>query len=85
MQLITMILFCEQIPKIDSSSDAGKKPDKVMGNVEFRNIHFRYPSRPDVKVKSRFQDTPVSHKLRVFQNILHKFDKFVWPKTEKYN
>ncbi|KAM6422510.1 LOW QUALITY PROTEIN: ATP-binding cassette sub-family B member 5 [Rhynochetos jubatus] len=35
---------------IDSSSKEGYKPDKLIGEIEFRNIHFSYPSRPDVKV-----------------------------------
>ncbi|GAB0184535.1 ATP-binding cassette sub-family B member 5 [Grus japonensis] len=35
---------------IDSSSKEGYKPDKLIGEIEFRNIHFNYPSRPDVKI-----------------------------------
>ncbi|XP_051465832.1 ATP-binding cassette sub-family B member 5 isoform X2 [Apus apus] len=35
---------------IDSSSKEGYKPDKLVGEIEFRNIHFNYPSRPDVKI-----------------------------------
>nr|XP_013796795.1 PREDICTED: ATP-binding cassette sub-family B member 5 [Apteryx mantelli mantelli] len=35
---------------IDSSSQEGYKPDKLIGEIEFRNIHFNYPSRPDVKI-----------------------------------
>ncbi|KAL0985400.1 hypothetical protein UPYG_G00156410 [Umbra pygmaea] len=31
-------------------SEAGHKPDVIKGNIEFRNIHFTYPSRPEVKV-----------------------------------
>ncbi|KAM7420778.1 hypothetical protein PAMA_015141 [Pampus argenteus] len=37
-------------PCIDSYSDAGFKPDSIMGNIEFKNIHFNYPSRPDIKI-----------------------------------
>ncbi|KAK6491454.1 ATP-dependent translocase ABCB1-like isoform X1 [Huso huso] len=37
-------------PKIDSFSDSGYKPDHIKGNIEFRNVHFTYPSRPDTKV-----------------------------------
>ncbi|KAM7420780.1 hypothetical protein PAMA_015143 [Pampus argenteus] len=37
-------------PCIDSYSDAGFKPDSIMGNIEFKNIHFNYPSRPDTKI-----------------------------------
>ncbi|NXY34317.1 MDR1 protein, partial [Pomatorhinus ruficollis] len=35
---------------IDSSSKEGYKPDKLVGEIEFRNIHFSYPSRPDVTI-----------------------------------
>ncbi|NXG72368.1 MDR1 protein, partial [Baryphthengus martii] len=35
---------------IDSSSKEGYKPEKLIGEIEFRNIHFSYPSRPDVKI-----------------------------------
>ncbi|KAK9513786.1 hypothetical protein VZT92_027292 [Zoarces viviparus] len=41
-------------PSIDSYSEAGFKPDSITGNIEFKNIHFNYPSRPDVKVLHNF-------------------------------
>uniref|UniRef100_A0A8C2HP28 ABC-type xenobiotic transporter n=1 Tax=Cyprinus carpio TaxID=7962 RepID=A0A8C2HP28_CYPCA len=37
-------------PKINSFSEEGYKLDIVKGNIEFKNIHFTYPSRQDVKV-----------------------------------
>uniref|UniRef100_A0A8C1DQ97 ATP-binding cassette sub-family B member 5 n=1 Tax=Cyprinus carpio carpio TaxID=630221 RepID=A0A8C1DQ97_CYPCA len=37
-------------PKINSFSEEGYKLDVVKGNIEFKNIHFTYPSRQDVKV-----------------------------------
>ncbi|XP_041844872.1 ATP-binding cassette, sub-family B (MDR/TAP), member 4 [Melanotaenia boesemani] len=37
-------------PTIDSYSEAGFKPDFIRGNIEFKNIHFNYPSRADVKI-----------------------------------
>jgi len=46
--------FALQEPSIDVSSPRGEKPDKIIGNIEFRNIHFRYPARPEIKVN---QDT----------------------------
>nr|XP_060638834.1 ATP-dependent translocase ABCB1-like [Anolis sagrei ordinatus] len=35
---------------IDSSSNEGFKPDKFRGEIEFKNIHFSYPSRPEVQI-----------------------------------
>ena len=40
----------EQKPKIDSSSDKGEKPEKISGRLEFRNVSFTYPARPEVQV-----------------------------------
>ncbi|KAK5862309.1 hypothetical protein PBY51_017719 [Eleginops maclovinus] len=37
-------------PVIDSYSEAGFKPDSIKGNIEFKNICFNYPSRPDIQV-----------------------------------
>ncbi|XP_070148496.1 ATP-dependent translocase ABCB1-like [Ovis canadensis] len=38
-------------PSINSYSNAGHKPDNIKGNLEFRNVHFHYPSRNEVKVQ----------------------------------
>ncbi|XP_018426935.1 PREDICTED: multidrug resistance protein 1B-like [Nanorana parkeri] len=35
---------------IDSSSNIGHKPDKLIGNIDFKNIHFSYPTRPDTQI-----------------------------------
>uniref|UniRef100_UPI00398F70C7 ATP-dependent translocase ABCB1 n=1 Tax=Pristiophorus japonicus TaxID=55135 RepID=UPI00398F70C7 len=40
----------DQEPLIDSFSESGHKLDQIKGDVEFLNVHFKYPSRPDVKV-----------------------------------
>ncbi|KYO26614.1 hypothetical protein Y1Q_0019105 [Alligator mississippiensis] len=37
-------------PQIDSFSESGYKPDHIRGNLEFCNVYFNYPARPDVKV-----------------------------------
>ncbi|XP_057614396.1 multidrug resistance protein 2 isoform X1 [Chionomys nivalis] len=37
-------------PSIDSFSTKGYKPDSIMGNLEFKNVHFSYPSRSGVKI-----------------------------------
>ncbi|KAK3337811.1 P-loop containing nucleoside triphosphate hydrolase protein [Cercophora scortea] len=36
--------------KIDSLSGEGCKPDKCQGEIQFKNVTFAYPSRPDVEV-----------------------------------
>lgn len=36
----------KHVPKIDSSSPGGKKPEKVDGGLEMRDVFFTYPSRP---------------------------------------
>ncbi|XP_074122734.1 ATP-dependent translocase ABCB1 isoform X4 [Sminthopsis crassicaudata] len=37
-------------PTIDSYSINGHKPDNIKGNLEFKNVHFTYPSRKEVKI-----------------------------------
>ncbi|XP_036036694.1 multidrug resistance protein 2-like isoform X1 [Onychomys torridus] len=37
-------------PNIDSFSTKGHKPDSIMGNLEFKNVHFSYPSRNGVQI-----------------------------------
>lgn len=37
-------------PEIDCFSEAGYKLDKVKGDLEFHNVTFHYPSRPEVKI-----------------------------------
>lgn len=37
-------------PVIDALSRNGKKLDNVKGNIELKNIKFKYPTRPDVEV-----------------------------------
>lgn len=43
-------LYFTQQPSINSFSEEGFKPDMVKGDIEFKGIHFSYPSRQDVKV-----------------------------------
>ncbi|KAK7473472.1 hypothetical protein BaRGS_00035301, partial [Batillaria attramentaria] len=37
-------------PLIDVSSPSGKKLENFRGVIEFRNVHFRYPARTEIKV-----------------------------------
>ena len=45
-----IISLLERTPLIDSWSHTGKKLEKVEGNVKFTDVHFRYPTRPHVRV-----------------------------------
>ncbi|KAM4697414.1 bile salt export pump-like [Rhinophrynus dorsalis] len=40
----------EQTPVIDCMSEEGHKLDQVKGDIEFHNVNFHYPSRPDTKI-----------------------------------
>ncbi|KAL3437552.1 P-loop containing nucleoside triphosphate hydrolase protein [Aspergillus tetrazonus] len=37
-------------PQIDNWSEEGEKLETVEGEIEFRNVHFRYPTRPEQPV-----------------------------------
>ncbi|KAG0500935.1 hypothetical protein HPP92_001007 [Vanilla planifolia] len=43
--------------KIDPSDDSGMTLETLKGNIEFRHISFKYPTRPDVQI---FQDLCLS-------------------------
>ncbi|OEL38003.1 putative multidrug resistance protein [Dichanthelium oligosanthes] len=43
-----------RVPKIDSGSDAGEDLPNVAGDVEFKNVEFCYPSRPESPVLVSF-------------------------------
>ncbi|XP_076093992.1 ATP-dependent translocase ABCB1-like isoform X1 [Mytilus galloprovincialis] len=40
----------ERKPDIDAQEEKGDKLDNIEGDIEFTNVKFRYPSRPDVQV-----------------------------------
>ncbi|XP_039305776.1 multidrug resistance protein homolog 49 isoform X2 [Solenopsis invicta] len=40
----------DHVPSIDSLSKEGRRLDSVKGEIEFRNVAFRYPARKDVQV-----------------------------------
>ena len=44
----------ERKSPIDSLSEAGQKPSKVLGNIAFKGIKFHYPSRDDVPILKEF-------------------------------
>lgn len=41
-----------QKPVIDCMSEDGYKLDRIKGEIEFHNVTFHYPSRPEVKVSA---------------------------------
>ncbi|XP_049919135.1 bile salt export pump-like [Epinephelus moara] len=46
----TIFETVEREPEIDCLSEAGYKLDRVKGDIEFHNVTFHYPSRPEVKI-----------------------------------
>ena len=49
----------DRVPEIDSSSNQGKQPAEMKGDIKFNNIFFNYPSRKDVKILQGFNlDVP---------------------------
>ena len=36
-----------RVPSIDSFDEGGEKPEHIEGNIEFKNVSFVYPSRPE--------------------------------------
>lgn len=40
----------ESVPEIDAESTEGNVPKDVQGHIKFENVHFRYPTRPGVRV-----------------------------------
>ncbi|XP_066054219.1 ATP-dependent translocase ABCB1 isoform X1 [Chamaea fasciata] len=46
----TVFNIIDNEPQIDSYSETGHKPDHIKGNLEFKDVYFNYPSRPDVEI-----------------------------------
>ncbi|KAL0079725.1 P-loop containing nucleoside triphosphate hydrolase protein [Phycomyces blakesleeanus] len=40
----------ERVPEIDPDSSLGSQPANITGDIEFRNVKFTYPTRPDVPI-----------------------------------
>ncbi|KAI8142959.1 putative ABC transporter protein [Fennellomyces sp. T-0311] len=40
----------DRVPVIDPDSNYGVAPSKVIGDIEFRNVKFSYPTRPDIPI-----------------------------------
>nr|CAB3449154.1 unnamed protein product [Digitaria exilis] len=54
----------QRVPMIDSEQDTGKELANVAGEVEFRNVEFCYPSRPESPVFVSFNlRVPAGHTM----------------------
>ncbi|GJM93457.1 hypothetical protein PR202_ga10015 [Eleusine coracana subsp. coracana] len=51
---ISIFALLDRKSEIDSSNDEGLTLDEVKGNIAFRHVSFKYPSRPDVQIFSDF-------------------------------
>lgn len=45
-----IITLLDSRPSIDAQSTEGDIPTDVKGHIRFENVHFRYPTRPGVRV-----------------------------------
>uniref|UniRef100_A0AAR2JHI7 ATP-binding cassette, sub-family B (MDR/TAP), member 4 n=1 Tax=Pygocentrus nattereri TaxID=42514 RepID=A0AAR2JHI7_PYGNA len=45
-----VLMLINRVPDIDNDSEEGENPDHFEGNVRFQDVHFKYPSRPDIPV-----------------------------------
>ncbi|KAM5533130.1 hypothetical protein V8D89_013178 [Ganoderma adspersum] len=45
-----LIRLLDSVPEIDAESPEGEIPKNVTGRIRFENVHFRYPTRPGVRV-----------------------------------
>ncbi|XP_073138937.1 ABC transporter B family member 11-like [Henckelia pumila] len=46
----SIFTLLDQKPEIDSFNDSGTTLENVKGDIEFHNVSFKYPSRPDVQI-----------------------------------
>lgn len=52
-----IIRLIDAKPEIDSESSDGNTLENVTGKIELRDVHFRYPTRPTVRVLRGFNLT----------------------------
>ncbi|KAL6839861.1 hypothetical protein ACP4OV_029671 [Aristida adscensionis] len=51
---ISIFSILDRKSKIDSSTDDGMILENVTGNIDLKNVSFKYPERPDVQIFSDF-------------------------------
>ncbi|TKW16203.2 hypothetical protein SEVIR_5G286300v4 [Setaria viridis] len=51
---VSIFALLDRKSKIDSGSNEGLTLDEVKGDIDFRHVSFKYPSRPDVQIFSSF-------------------------------
>ncbi|KAJ1557969.1 ATP-binding cassette, sub-B (MDR TAP), member 4, partial [Nowakowskiella sp. JEL0078] len=39
-----------RVPEIDTDNDEGAKPEQIQGSIQFTNVNFAYPTRPDITI-----------------------------------
>uniref|UniRef100_A0A803MVM4 ABC transporter B family member 20 n=1 Tax=Chenopodium quinoa TaxID=63459 RepID=A0A803MVM4_CHEQI len=52
--LISVFEIIDRVPKIEPDDASALKPPNVYGSIEFKNVDFCYPTRPEVLVLSNF-------------------------------
>ncbi|CAM0954127.1 unnamed protein product [Alopecurus aequalis] len=50
----SIFMILDRKSQIDSSSEEGSTMELVKGDIDFKHISFRYPSRPDIQIFSDF-------------------------------
>lgn len=59
---------------IDPSDESGRKLENVKGEIEFHNVSFKYPLRPDIQI---LRDLSLKIRAGKVTNKLHfKFSSF---------
>ena len=51
---LSIFALLDRKSEIDSNSNEGLTLDEVKGNIDFRHVSFKYPTRPDVQIFSDF-------------------------------
>ncbi|KAE9466520.1 hypothetical protein C3L33_01558, partial [Rhododendron williamsianum] len=49
-----ILVLIKRVPKIDSDNMDGQILERILGEVEFKNVEFAYPSRPDTPIFQNF-------------------------------